>query len=446
MTTKQLLPHQIEDAEFLASKAFAGNFSKMRTGKTLTALEAVRLVAANCTIIVGPPISLSMWQKEFEDFFPGQRAQILKAGTSKISPHAGAYIMSYQIATKRRDELKELCATVLICDESHALKSIDAKRTAAIIGKHGLCESVSHTFLLSGSPSTKYNDDMFTFLARADYAGLKDRIGEVDMSRFRLRYCVTQERRFHPYQKTPTIVTVGNRNTEELNNFIFDGGLAVRRETVEGMPDLTTNRLQIGLEMTDELKQLLLGFKKLTPSQQDNSLSNLDVGLATIRRLLGKGKVKAAVAEIVERIDDNNGPILLGAWHTEVIIDLHDAITSAGIGCAVIDGRTSPTDRDVYIDDFNRGIIQVLIGQISAMGVAIDLSPAGGHIVVVEEDWSPAIMEQFFYRMMNFGDTAHHVHADILTTDTDLDKAVARINATKTRGHKTLMQIKEKVS
>ena len=38
--SKELLPHQIEDAEFLASKAFAGNFSGMGSGKTLTALEA----------------------------------------------------------------------------------------------------------------------------------------------------------------------------------------------------------------------------------------------------------------------------------------------------------------------------------------------------------------------------------------------------------------------
>ena len=64
MTTKQLLPHQIEDAQFLASKSFAGNFSGMGSGKTLTALEAFRLARELVTdqvIIVGPPISLRMW-------------------------------------------------------------------------------------------------------------------------------------------------------------------------------------------------------------------------------------------------------------------------------------------------------------------------------------------------------------------------------------------------
>ena len=70
---KTLLPHQIEDAQFLAARRFAGNFSGMGSGKTLTALEAFRLVRELVTdqvIIIGPPISLRMWQSEFEAFCP----------------------------------------------------------------------------------------------------------------------------------------------------------------------------------------------------------------------------------------------------------------------------------------------------------------------------------------------------------------------------------------
>ena len=40
-----LLPHQIEDAEFLASsRGTKGNFSGMGSGKTLTALAAIKNV------------------------------------------------------------------------------------------------------------------------------------------------------------------------------------------------------------------------------------------------------------------------------------------------------------------------------------------------------------------------------------------------------------------
>ena len=70
---KQLLPHQIEDAAFLASRSgVSGNFSGMGSGKTLTALEALKQVDVvdtlyHAAIIVGPPISLSMWKDEFEE-------------------------------------------------------------------------------------------------------------------------------------------------------------------------------------------------------------------------------------------------------------------------------------------------------------------------------------------------------------------------------------------
>jgi len=440
-----LLPHQIEDAAFLASRAFAGNWSKMRTGKTLTQLEAIRLLDVvdkvyHAVIIVGPPISLSMWKAEFEDFFPGCSAQILKTGKNKVDPDADALVMSYAIAAKRRDELKALGAKVLVLDESHALKTISAKRTKAILGKHGLCESVEHTYMLSGTPSTRYSDDLFSFLCRADAAGMKERVGKVDMGRFRLRYCITQKKKFSASQRFPIEVVVGNRNLTELNEWMFDGGLAVRRESVEGMPDLTTNRLTVDLELDPELRQMLKAMEKQTVAQIQEDVANKEGHISTMRRKLGVAKVKHSVTEIVDRIEAGNGPILVGAWHTNVIDALYDALKSKKIAVDVIDGRTTSKARDMYVADFNRGSTQVLVGQISAMGVAIDLSGGGGHIVMVEEDWSPAINEQFFYRMMNFGETAHPVHADIFTSDTKLDKAVQRINAAKSRGHNTMME------
>ena len=61
--TFSLMPHQIEDAKFLASRSFAGCFNDMGSGKTRTALEACRLVEARRVIIVAPPIALPMWQR-----------------------------------------------------------------------------------------------------------------------------------------------------------------------------------------------------------------------------------------------------------------------------------------------------------------------------------------------------------------------------------------------
>jgi SNF2 family DNA or RNA helicase len=445
---KQLLPHQIEDAKFLSQRAFAGNFSGMGSGKTLTALEALKLVGDadrlyHTCIVVGPPISLSMWKEEFEDFFPGCTAQILKTGAGKIDPDADAIIMSYQIATIRRDELKGLgTPMVLICDESHALKSTTAKRTKAIIGRGGLCESAEHTWLLTGTPSTRYSDDLFTFLCRADAAGMKERVGEVDLSRFRLRYCITQKKKFSTHQRFPIDVVVGNRNLKELNEWMFEGRIAVRRELVDvfkDMPPLTINHLQVRLLDTDpELRQMLKAMEKQTMSQIEEDIGRKEEHISTLRRKIGAAKVKHSVSEIVDRVEAGIKPILVGAIHHDTIDALHDALLAKGISnVAVIDGRTNSKTRDIYIDSFQNGTLDILIGQIQAMGVAITLT-GGSHIICVETTFSPAEQDQFYARCHRIGQK-DHVHVDVFEADCKLEKAVRRILATKARGHAALM-------
>jgi SWI/SNF-related matrix-associated actin-dependent regulator 1 of chromatin subfamily A len=440
--SKKLLPHQLEDAAFLASKAFAGNFSGMGSGKTLTALAAVEQVAdlaLDTILIVGPPISLNMWVEEFEDFCQGY-AQILKASKTKIDGRAQALVMSYEIATKRRDELKELRAKVLICDESHALKNHTAKRTKAIIGRHGICESVEHTWLLTGTPSTRWNDDLYTFMCRAGNGQLREKIGKIDMSRFRLRYCVTQKKKFSAAQRFPVEVTVGNRNTTELNELLFEGGMAVRRELADvwkQMTPLTINRLQVSLDKSPELTAILKTVKDKTMDEMRQDMAAGEEHIATLRRMLGMAKVKHSVSEIADRVEAGVKPILVGAWHRDVIDELAKGLRSKGIKVAVIDGRTGSLHRNVAIKDFNEGTLDVLVGQIGAMGVSLNLQ-GGSHIIVVEEDWSPSVMSQFYSRCHRLGQ-ADHVHVDIFASDTKLDQAVARISSAKRRGHATAM-------
>jgi hypothetical protein len=294
MTTKQLLPHQIEDAKFLAAKDFAGNFSGMGSGKTLTALEAFRLVRGLVTdqvIIVGPPISLRMWASEFEAFFPGDKAQLVKTGKTKLDGSASALVMSYEIATKRAAELSQLKARAMILDEAHACKSVKAKRTKAILGSGGLASSAAHCWFLTGTPITRWNDDLYPFLCRADLDGLRRRCGGTHIDRFNLRYTIVQKRQF-PGARFPTKMTVGSRNTDELNGWLFDGGLAVRRELAEvwaAMPPLTVNRLNISLDMDDELRGILAGFK--TQAQIEQAVAANDEHIATARRKIGEAKV-----------------------------------------------------------------------------------------------------------------------------------------------------------
>ena len=436
---KQLLPHQIEDAQFLAARRFAGNFSGMGSGKTLTALEAFRLARELVTdqvIIVGPPISLRMWASEFEAFCPGDTAQLVKTGKTQLDGSASALVMSYEIATKRAAELSQLKARALILDEAHACKSVKAKRTKAILGSGGLASSVAHCWFLTGTPITRWNDDLYPFLCRADLDGMKQRCGGMSTDRFNLRYTVVQSRKF-PGARYPTKLTVGSRNTDELYRWIFGDNLAVRRELADvwaAMPPLTTNRLQVGLDMDDELRDILAGFK--TVRQIEQAVASNDEHIATARRKIGEGKVCSAAAEIRDRIEIGQGPILAGAWHRSVIDALADELSDLRVG--VLDGRTSANEKSRLQDAFNGKHLDVLIGQIAAMGVSLNLQHGGNRIIVVEEDWSPSVMDQFFARLHRIGQTKH-VHVDILESDDKLSQAVRRISNTKRGAHAVAM-------
>jgi SNF2 family DNA or RNA helicase len=439
-----LLPHQIEDAAFLASRAFAGCFSGMGSGKTRTALEAARLVGSRAIVIIAPPIALRMWEREAKDHL-GLSVQIIKTGAAKIDPLANVLIMSYEIATKRAAELKTLAQgetrPVLICDESHALKSTTAKRTKAILGSGGIVGAFAHSWLLTGTPSTRWNDDLIPFLFRAAPDVMKAKLGGLSIERFQIRYTVRQQKQF-PGARFPVTMSVGSRNTEELREILYSGAnrVAVRRELADvwaAMPPITHNRYSISLSSSPELTAALADLRSMSRAQVEEKLAAKDPALSTMRRMIGLGKVAAAAEVIAERAGDTAGAVLVGAWHTEVIDGLCAAVRAKGLRCEILDGRTSMSRKSELEAMFNAGSLDVLVGQIGAMGVSLNLQRGGNCIIVVEEDWSPAIMDQFYARLYRMGQEKH-VHVDTLETETKIDEAIHKISREKARHHQKL--------
>lgn len=435
-----LYPHQIQGSAFLASKAFAGLFAGMGTGKTLTSLDAVRSVwaaeGALRVLIVAPPIALPMWQREAASYLglPEGVAQILKSGTAKLGVSAQIVVTSYQLAVNRRDELAAWAnGGILICDECHALKSVKAKRTKAILGSGGLASNAAHTWLLTGTPITRWNDDMYPFLCRADLSGMKGKLGGVTKERFDLYFTVRKKKQWAG-ARYPVMMTVGNRHTDELADWVYGEGHALRfdlEEVFKSMPPLTVNRYTIDIDADAELKSMLKDLEKLTQAEIQQKMQAKEPALATVRRRLGAAKVRDAVKEIKERIESGQ-KVLVGAWHNEVIDALFEGLK--GYARGVIDGRTSAANRETCVAEWNAGNVDVLIGQIAAMGVSLNLQQGGHQIIVVEEDWSPSIMDQFYARLWRFGQE-RHVHVDILQSDSKLDQALASISSAKQRQH-----------
>jgi len=435
MTTRELFPHQHRGADFAAARPVAGLFMGMGTGKTLTSLEAARRVSADRIVVVGPPISLPMWKQEATDWLHlnPDLVSILKTGKQKIGSER-VIVVSYAIAAKRAEELGEWLAaghcSVVIFDESHALKNVSAKRTTALIGKGGMTDATcDHIWFLTGTPITRWNDDLYPFFARADKNGMRERCGGVNVSRFRSRYTVQQQKQYSKRMR-PAWVTISNRNTQELAEWTY-GDAAMRvdlDEVYKDMPPLTTNAYNVDLDSDAELRSMLKDVEKMTVAEIKEQAKK-SPELATLRRRLGMAKVKAASKEITERIESGQN-VLVGAWHTDVIDELVEKLSAAGYVVGVIDGRAGSSTKSRLQEQWNAGEINALICQIGAAGVSLNLQQGGSQIVVVEEDWSPTIMDQFYARLWRYGQQKH-VHVDILRSDTKLDKALAKVASAK---------------
>lgn len=434
------LPHQIEDAKFLASRKIAGCFNGMGTGKTLTALQATIEAEVLRVVIIGPPISLRMWAQEASRW-TGAKVQILSKGSTPIDrdPEVEILICSYEIATKRQHELMAWAReplggmrTALICDESHALKSTKAKRTKAVLGRGGMCEAFEHTWLLTGSPMTRWADDLIPFLFRAAPQEIKKKIGALSIERYNLRYCITQKRTF-PGARFPTKMTVGSRNLEELGQILST--CATRRtldDVWKDMPSLTQTRLEVSPK---GIGQLVRDINKMTMAEVEEGLRSNDGNLSSMRREIGLSMIPEAADYIAEQLEVGSGPILVGAWHRDVIDGLQQELQGErNLRVGSIDGRTGNVDKNKIAAAWNDKQLDVLVGQIGAMGVSLNLQQGGHRIVVVEEDWSPSIMDQFYARLHRMGQT-RPVHVDTLFVDTKISKAVHAISSAKRRAH-----------
>tara|TARA_R110002167_G_scaffold26178_1_gene90233 strand:+ start:5459 stop:6844 length:1386 start_codon:yes stop_codon:yes gene_type:complete len=451
-----LFPHQTRGAAFLSSSyGTKGLFFGMGTGKTVTALEAAAQVDAKVVgdmrvLIVAPPIALPMWLNEAQQYLGvyDNVSAILTTGKTPIKRGQRVLVVSYAIASARADELREwLCNSgVVICDESHALKNPEAKRTKAILGRDGIAKGAMYVWLLTGTPITRWNDDMYPFLCRADPAAMEAYLGGTSLQKFQLKYTVRQKRKFAGARFAKDVV-VGNRNTEDLAEWIYtdDNGrgapLALRvdlEEVFANMPPLTKTSYPIKIDATPELKAQLKAMEKLSLQDIQEQLKSKEPALASVRRNLGLAKVKAAAAEIIERIESGQN-VLVGAWHTDVIDALIDALPDK-YTADVIDGRTSSKAKVRVTESWNAGELNVVVAQIAAAGVSLNLQHGGTQIIVVEEDWSPSVMDQFYARLWRYGQKKH-VHVDTLASDTKLDKALARISRTKELQHEKFNKV-----
>lgn len=460
--TRQPFPYQRAGADHLIANPRAALVDDPGLGKTFQTLLAAWHVRAKRMLIVCPAIAVQAWKRELADLFPGVQPTFVHSGMNAVPDYTydGVYIVTYDLLGQEKNVhvRKAIGADiwdVLVADEAHYLKNMDANRTKAFYGVGR--ESAKwpgiharHRWLLSGTLAPNHvgelyphmenlwhvqRDEVFKELGRASLVA-----GKVSQETWEDLTCnvrtinVSNQQRRQISGSKPEAVQVLAKHLRPVS---------LRRRKEDVLKDLPSLRITdeplnlTGDVLPDWFRSMGKPSSGIHPGDTDDSLlatlhalssstgfHNAD-NASNARRILGEQKVDASVQYARDFLDSAPGKkLIIFAYHKSVIETLgHKLIDYKPV---VITGDTPQKVREDVVTAFqdpNSGA-RIFIGQIVAAGTAITLT-AASDVLVVEPSWVPAENYQAICRAHRIGQK-DGVHARFLYVPDSMDERIMK--------------------
>jgi SWI/SNF-related matrix-associated actin-dependent regulator of chromatin subfamily A-like protein 1 len=368
----------------------------MGLGKTAQSVVAFNTLGAKVVLIICPPAVKYGWQRELSVWSTRDyNVQVLEGTMAKIEIHSRMVVVCPDSIVTSPFVLRQLLSIkwgATIVDEVHRFKSMDAKRTKAVMAKKGIIGNSVYFWGLSGTlmPNTP-KDLIVPFLSMG-----KKHIGKYDdWFKFTGRYC----KRFKSGYGWDIS---GASNLDELSNRLFKTGFAIMRHKTDVLHELPAKQYRLlpvkGGSLSVEAQELL-GRADI----QKETLG-LNAGeLAIIRREVGEAKVKSAV-EYIDSVLESVSTVVVFAWHKDVVESLALGLARAGHSSSVYYGAMTAKQKEESKADFTSGKTQVFIANIASGGTGLDgLQHIASHAVFVECPWTYTEIAQASDRIHRFG-------------------------------------------
>lgn len=418
---------------------------EMGLGKSPQSLVCRNIWQPQHTVIVAPAVMLGTWEREVEAWstIPAT-IQIITKGNQKSDPTANVTIISYGLAAKHPwlRHTKSLLMgnspanshtynSMLILDEAHYLKNIDAMRTRAVL--HHLAPFADYLMLLTGTPITKSVMDLYPLvqMCAVPYAP-DDRNQHQHQNGFPSYHGFAAEYAFRhvtPWGKGYEYR--GLRNKEKLKEVLAP--FMIRRKKRYVLRDLPKRSYaNVYLSIRDTTSYSSLTAHREAAEQLQNTLNKngelrSTENYATLRRELGLLKLPAILDWLSNyRLQEPNQPLVIFATHHAVIDSLFQTLTEYWSSpTAIITGETPLHIRQQHIDNFQAGKLKYLICNMQAGGIGVTLTKASTAIFV-ELDWSPSVIDQCIGRLHRIGQT-NPVMVYFLLAERSLDEVVIKV-------------------
>lgn len=388
-----LYPHQVEGAKWLAARERACLFDEQGVGKTATAIEGMRKVAARRTLVLCPPVVLWNWKKEVERWAPGRKVQVIASSRENIDPGAAVVIVSHHQLIRTTysrivSELWDLC----IVDEAHNFRNWTAKRTQALYTLNSeqassVTARCARVWLLTGTPMVNHCGELWTMLRGLWPEKISNRHGyPASYDLFLRRMCVLKPTDYGPKP-------IANKKPEILRMITRDIVLRRKLDKTLDMPDVRYDVTMLaprGMEHEDGVTII-------------DGEPRFDQAFSTWRRECGMAKIEPAVELLAEELNGGLDKVVVFAHHIDVVEEIAAGLRQFGV--VTITGKTPADKRQLHVERFQKDpTCRVACCNIVAAGTGITLT-AACNVVFVEMSFVPGENMQAAYRVNRIGQT-----------------------------------------
>jgi len=412
---RELYPFQyvgVRFAQLAGGRCLIGD--DMGVGKTIQAIAHIALNDDKLPALIVCPASVKYnWLKEVKGWLPNMTAEVLEGRSGSIPP-ADIVICNYDLISGRKDALLNFKPNIVVCDESHYLKNIKAKRTEATLEVANQSDSV---ICLSGTAVTNRPSEFFTTLnlLRPNEFPAFFPYGQ--------RYCDGQNNGWGWDFS-------GASNTEELHHRTRDFCIRrLKKEVLSELPDKVRTIHDIQPSRAELKRYSDLHRAWMEDYQAHHDRGSLPAGfvlnmLTALRHECGLIKVPSAIEYIKEYRDITGKPLVVFAHHTDVLRECVNQLRADKDyrwRIAGITGEMPADKRQANVEAFQAGELDVLFCSTVAAKEGITLT-AADTVVFIEREWTPAWEEQAEDRVYRIGQESDSVHAVYLSVAQTIDE------------------------
>jgi len=348
----------------LSGRALIGD--EMGLGKTLQAISVYKYYDIQKLLVICPAYLRYTWKHELEKWVPGIESSVILTGKDSLE-QVCPLIISYELAATKAKELKKMKFEMVICDESHYLKSHKTKRAKAITP---LVISIKKALLLSGTPALNRPIELYSQLHML-YPKIFPKYKQ-----YAERYCDGKMSPLGYYDDS------GMSNQYELKWMARKVALIrrVKRDVLTQLPKKNRSELYLQLKkkdikpmkpLFDKWKDLNKRIPAMVPASEEIKKAGFERKciITELFRKTSEAKV-SVVKKVVKDMVDQGLKFIVFCYHKKLMDEIQEVCPSN----IRIDGDTPIQKRQGLVDDFQTGDVQVAVLSLLAASTGLTLT------------------------------------------------------------------------